>query len=307
MKIETIPISQIQRARYNPRKTLKPGDSEAERMTIAHWELTESELATHVLGLPRNSQPSTAAEIVACNRVIARIHRAVIAGELKKIRGTEYFERREAEKFAQKLRHIPKGLERYFESWHPPDQSDCRWLLCGLDPEGARSQDEIDAVWNQVSDAEEAVRRALHVGRLAFIAKPEVSDGDRLYQTGRYIRAGELLRWALECGSFPRFVALARRHGLRPARTEKSTSADRPKRPRSFSKREKIIRAAIRANKSGKDYADDLDGRGLMTPENWQNRTDDPCPKRYSLAYEDPYWREMIHKEKSRIGSRMKR
>jgi tRNA G10 N-methylase Trm11 len=35
MHIQTVPLSQIQRARYNPRKTLKPGDPAYDRLRKA--------------------------------------------------------------------------------------------------------------------------------------------------------------------------------------------------------------------------------------------------------------------------------
>jgi hypothetical protein len=277
-------------------------------MSISHLELTESELANRVLGLPEDYKVSTPDEIRASNRAIELIHRATIAGDFKRIPGKDYFERRDAEQFAERIRNRPTGIERFFEHWHPPSQNECRWLLCCLDPGVARTEEELAVVWNDVCDAEEAVKRAILVGRLAFIAKIEASFGDRFYNEARFIRPGELLRWAIESGSFESFVSLAQSYGLRPTEpsSEKSKSVDRPKRARSFNKREKTIRAAIRAGKRGEEYAAHLDERGLSTPEKWQNRKDDYCPKWHVLAYKRPYWREMIQKEKSRIAARMK-
>jgi hypothetical protein len=278
-------------------------------MSRSHRELTESELANRVLGLAADHKPSTPDEIRASNRAIQLIKRATIAGDLKRMLGKDYFERSEAEQFAERIRNMPTGIERFFEHWHPPSQNECRWLLCGLDPGVARAQEELEEVWKDVCHAEEAVQRAIVVGRLAFIGKTEASFGERLYNEARFIRPGELLRWAIESGSFQSFVSLAQAYGLRPTApsSEKSKSVDRRKRATSLSKREKIIRAAIRAGKRGKEYAAHLDEQGLTTLEKWQNRTDDSCPKGHERAYERPYWRDMIQKEKSRIAARMKR
>jgi hypothetical protein len=275
----------------------------------SHRELTEAEFANHVLGLPADYKLSTPDEIRASNRAIQLIKRVIIAGDVKRLSGKDYFERRDVEQFAERIRNMPTGIERFFEHWHPPNQNECGWLLCCLDPGVARTDQELDAVWKDVCHAEEAVQRAIVVGKLAFIAKTEASSWERLYNEARFIRPGELLRWAIESGSFQSFVSLAQGYGLRPteASREKSKPVARRKRVTSFNKREKIIRAAIRAGLRGEEYAAYLDEHGLTTPEQWQNRKDDPCPKQYVLAYESLYWRAMIQKEKSRITARMKR
>src|SRR2546426_4040406 len=193
-------------------------------MSTPHRELTESEFANRVLGLPADHKPSTPDEIRASNRVMEFIKRATIAGDLKRILGKDYFERSDAERFAERIRNMPTGIERFFEHWHPPSQNECRWLLCCLDPDVARTEEELDEVWKDVSHAEEAIKRAISVGRLAFIAKTEASSAENFYNEARFIPPRELLRWAIESGSFQSFVSLAQGYGLRPTNASTSTT-----------------------------------------------------------------------------------
>ncbi len=74
---------------------------------------------------------------------------------------------------------------------------------------------------------------------------------------------------------------------------------------RTLTKREKVIRKAIRQDLSGKRYFAFLDMKGLATEEKWQKHKDNPCPPRHAQAYEDPYWRGIIQKEKSRVATRV--
>src|SRR5215831_1262512 len=104
--------------------------------------------------------------------------------------------------------------------------------------------------------------------------------------------------------------------GLREAATAETTGsrlhADvknkgrRRKRATSLTTREKIIRKAIRAGKTGREYATYLDQEQLRPPEKWIGDKNNPCPSTYPSAYNDRYWRELIHKEKSRVQARLK-
>jgi hypothetical protein len=195
-----------------------PIDKEVDgHMPLLYRELNESEVANLMLGHASDFKPSSRDEILASNRATALIRRATITGALQRIPGQPYFERRDAEAFAQQVQHLPEGLTRFFAPWHAPSQNECRWLLCGLDPAVARTEQELKDVWNDVCDAEEAIERAITVGRLASIAKTDANPGERIYKEARFVLPGELLRWAMETGSFPRFVALAQDYGLRPA------------------------------------------------------------------------------------------
>jgi hypothetical protein len=75
---------------------------------------------------------------------------------------------------------------------------------------------------------------------------------------------------------------------------------------RSLSEREKIIRKAIQYNKTGQEYATYLDEHRQNTPEKWQKNKGNPCSKTHALAYDDPHWRELMYKEKSRVAARMR-
>jgi hypothetical protein len=199
-------------------EVIGPIDKEVDgHMPLLYRELNESEVANLALGRASDFKPSSRDEILASNRATALIRRATITGALQRIPGQPYFERRDAEAFAQQVQHLPEGLTRFFAPWHAPSQNECRWLLCGLDPAVARTEQELKDVWNDVCDAEEAIERAITVGRLASIAKTDANPGERIYKEARFVLPGELLRWAMESKCFPRFVALAQDYGLHPA------------------------------------------------------------------------------------------
>jgi hypothetical protein len=73
-----------------------------------------------------------------------------------------------------------------------------------------------------------------------------------------------------------------------------------------LTERERVIRKAIRNGKTGLHYAEFLDSHSLDTPEEWQNNKHNPCPKKHVMGYKDLYYRDLMHKEKSRVKGRMK-
>jgi len=88
---------------------------------------------------------------------------------------------------------------------------------------------------------------------------------------------------------------------LPPCKDQKSRKGSTP-----FTRREIAIRAAIRKGKKGLDYASYLDDSEQDTWERWQKNKNNPCPKRHIDAYKDPYWRQQMQREKSRVAARMK-
>jgi len=116
-------------------------------------------------------------------------------------------------------------------------------------------------------------------------------------------QASTELQWEAEKHAFRQLELMERMARLVQTEITTVKTAIRNTPTTKLTKREKVIRAAIRQGLHGIEYAEYLDHRRLFTHEKWQL---DDCPTRYSRAYEIPHWRHQIQREKSRVARRMK-
>jgi hypothetical protein len=134
-------------------------------------------------------------------------------------------------------------------------------------------------------------------------AKALMQDADGMQAFGSLDRcAGEDLLRNAGFGLYE--MELRLRKMVEADEKNEARPAKRRRRDRSLAPREKIIRAAISKGFRGKTYVDYLETEGLTTPQEWQLNNDNPCRRSYVAAYDDPYWRQRINDEKSKIGAK---
>lgn len=76
-------------------------------------------------------------------------------------------------------------------------EADLQALCCGLEPNSSRPSDA------GLSEAAEAIRRAILAKVLPCIEPVDASDGDRMYGHSRFFRPDDAIRWAVT--EFPDF------------------------------------------------------------------------------------------------------
>src|SRR5262249_42110861 len=141
--------------------------------------------------------------------------------------------------------------------------------------------------------------------KIELLNRSEITDALALEKT---LDADQLRAWIEICEQHEHLQALEEEYDRLQGRSTSSTEVKKRRKSRgALPHREKVIRTAIRKALKGCVYAKYLDDEKLDTPETWQKNQDNPCPKRYVLAYADQDWRQQIYQERKRVKSRMTR